>query len=97
MPTAELEKVKSKKAYPYSFRFRPRIHGQLNHYSKSLKRNKSSLVEEALERLFDEEEQKAIELKKTTKTYSGRKRQRKHRWNTNIRRDKSPRKKRVYD
>jgi len=64
MATATQERTQLKTTYPSSFRFRPRIHEKLSYYSKSLRRKKSSLVEEALEKLFDEEEKKAVELKK---------------------------------
>ena len=56
--------------HPSSFRFRARTHDRLNYYSKILNRKKISLVDEALNKMFDEEEKKEgenIELLKLLK------------------------------
>jgi len=62
METATKTQQQGRNTYPSSFRFRERTHSRLNHYSKVLKRKKSSLVEEALEKLFDEEEKREKEI-----------------------------------
>ena len=45
-----------------SYRFRPRITGEINHYSALYKRKKTSIVEEALEQYFEREEKKLEEI-----------------------------------
>jgi predicted transcriptional regulator len=68
MVTAVLKKEQeAKTTYPHSFRFRPRINDRLNHHSVRLKRKKISLVDEALERFFDEEDKKEAEMKELQK------------------------------
>lgn len=63
MSTTTIEGVGSKKAYPYSFRFRARTHERLTYHSDRLKRKKISLVNEALNNLLDEEDKKEEENK----------------------------------
>lgn len=55
-------RTQGRNTYPSSFRFREKTHNRLNHYAKVLKRKKSSLVEEALEKLFDEEDKREKEI-----------------------------------
>ena len=62
MTTATQTNTQGRNTYPSSFRFREKTHNRLNHYAKVLKRKKSSLVEEALEKLFDEEEKREKEI-----------------------------------
>ena len=45
-----------------SYRFRPRITKNINHYSELYKRKKTSIVEEALEEYFDRAKQKEEEI-----------------------------------
>jgi len=57
-------KEKSNKSQPFSFRFSSDIYENLIYYSKIFRRNKSSIVEEALENYFsDLEQQKEVFLK----------------------------------
>jgi len=70
MAVATKTRGKSLTVHPSSFRFKARTSDRLNYYSKSLKRKKISLVDEALNKLFDEEEKKEeenIELLKLLK------------------------------
>ena len=63
------------KSQPFSFRLNPTIKENLNYYAGIFRRNKSSIIEEALENYFAEQEQQkkaVIQLKETLETQNNK-------------------------